>query len=436
MPHRHLSRSLLPSPAFDRRRFLRAAGVSLALPWLDALGPRRARAGAVADPAATRRRMVCICTPLGLHAPNLFPAETGAEYTATPYLDVLQEYRDDYTIISGLSHPGVEMGHDSIFSFLTAVPHPERRAGFRNSISLDQLAAERIGGLTRFPSLALSAEGFSLSWTRSGALVPSDCWPSAVFARLFLEGKPDEVQAQVRRLRDGQSILDRVRDQSRKLQAGLGSADREKLDEYFSSVRELEQRLVTAEQWSHRPKPKVAAEQPQNVTNPADLVGRTRLLFDLTHLAFETDSTRLITILLLGTSLVPPIAGVSDGHHNLSHHGQDQSKLDQLKIVELEQMKMLRDLLAKLKQTTEDGVSLLDRTMVFFSSNLGNASSHSCRNLPVILAGGGFRHGRHLAFDPADPPPLCNLYVTMLQQLGVETGAFGSSTGTLTGLDA
>ncbi len=434
MTHRHRSPCPFPSPAFDRRRFLRAAGVSLALPGLDALAPRRARAGAVADPNATRRRMVCICTPLGLHAPNLFPAETGRDYAATPYLEVLQDYRDDYTIMSGLSHPGVEMGHDSIFSFLTAAPHPERRAGFRNSISLDQVAAEHIGGLTRLPSLALSAEGFSLSWTRSGALVPSDCWPSAVFARLFLEGKPDEVQAQVRRLRDGQSILDRVRDQSRKLQAGLGSSDREKLDEYFSSVRELEQRLVTAEQWSHRPKPKVAAEQPQNVTNPADLVGRTRLLFDLTHLAFETDSTRLITILLLGTSLVPPIAGVSDGHHNLSHHGQDPQKLDQLKIVELEQMKMLRDLLAKLKQTTEDGVSLLDRTMVFFSSNLGNASSHSCRNLPVILAGGGFRHGRHLAFDPADPPPLCNLYVSMLQQLGVEMDAFGSSAGTLTGI--
>jgi hypothetical protein len=378
--------------------------------------------------------MVCICTPLGLHAANLFPAETGADYTATPYLEVLQDYRSDYTIMSGLSHPGVEMGHDSIFSFLTAAPHPEQRAGFRNGISLDQVAAEHIGGLTRFPSLALSAEGFSLSWTRSGALVPSDCWPSAVFTRMFLEGKPDEVQAQVRRLRDGQSILDRVRDQSRKLQAGLGTADREKLDEYFSSVRELEQRLVTAEQWSHRPKPKVAAEKPTDVRNPADLVGRTRLLFDLTHLAFETDSTRLITILLLGTSLVPPIDGVSDGHHNLSHHGQDPTKLEQLKIVELEQMKMLRDLLAKLKQTTEDGVSLLDRTMVFFSSNLGNASSHSCRNLPVILAGGGFRHGRHLAFDPADPPPLCNLYVSMLQQLGVETDAFGSSTGTLTGL--
>ncbi len=415
----------------DRRAFLRAAGISLALPWLDALGPKRALGSA----AVPRRRMVCICTPLGLHAQNLFPETVGKDYELTPYLDVLKDYRDDFTVISGLSHPEIESSHDSIFSFLTAAPHPERRAGFRNSISLDQLAAEHIGGQTRFPSLSLSAEGFSLSWTRSGALVPSDCWPSSVFARLFLEGRPDEVQAQVRRLRDGQSILDAVGDQSKRIQSGVGAGDREKLDEYFTSVRELERRLVTAEEWSKKPKPKVDAKQPQNINNGADLVGRTRLLFDLTHLALQTDSTRLITIMLLGTSLVPPIPGVSDGHHNLSHHGQDPEKLKQLKTVELAKLAELRDLLAKLKQSKEEGDSLLDRTMVYFSSNLGNASSHSCKNLPVLLAGGGFRHGQHLAFDPKDSPPLSNLYVTMLQRLGIEADKFGSSTSTLTGLE-
>jgi hypothetical protein len=380
--------------------------------------------------------MVCICTPLGLHAPNLFPQTAGKDYELTPYLEVLREFRDDFSVISGLSHPEIESSHDSIFSFLTAAPHPERRAGFRNSISVDQVAAEHIGGQTRFPSLALSAEGFSLSWTRSGALVPADCWPSSVFARLFLEGRPDEVQAQVRRLRDGQSILDAVGDQSKRLQAGLGAGDREKLDEYYTSVRELEQRLVTAEEWSKKPKPTVDAKQPQNINSGADLVGRTRLLFDLTHLALQTDSTRLITILLLGTSLVPPIPGVSDGHHNLSHHGQDPEKLKQLKIVELAKLAELRDLIAKLKQTKEEADTLLDRTMVFFSSNLGNASSHSCKNLPVLLFGGGFRHGQHLAFDPKDPPPLSNLYVTMLERLGIEADKFGSSTGTLPGIQS
>ena len=217
--------------------------------------------------------------------------------------------------------------------------------------------------------------------------------------------------------------------------ACCGARDREKLDEYFTSVRELEQRLVTAEEWSKKAKPKVDVEPLQNNMNPADVIGKTRLLFDLTHLALQTDSTRLITIMLLGTSLVPPIAGVSDGHHNLSHHGQDPEKLKQLKAVEVAKLEVFRDLLGKLKGTQEEGETLLDRTMVYFSSNLGNASSHSCRNLPVLFAGGGFRHGQHLAFDPAGPPPLSNLYVTMLQRLGIETDRFGSSTGTLTGME-
>jgi hypothetical protein len=416
----------------SRRRFLRAAGVTLALPWLEALAPARALGG----PAGPPRRMVLLCTPLGLHAPNFFPEKAGRDYGLTPYLKVLKDFREDFTVVSGLSHPGVESGHDSIFSYLTAVPHPERRAGFRNHISVDQFAAEHIGGRTRFPSLSLSHEGFGLSWTRSGALVPPDCWPSAVFARLFLEGRPEEVRAQVRRLRDGRSILDAVSGQAKKMRSGLGAADRDKLDEYFDSVRELEKRLAVGEEWSKKAKPKVDVPPPVDIRNPADLVGKTRLLFDLTHLAVQTDSTRLITILLGGTSLVPPIPGVTLDHHNLSHHGKDPDKLAQLKRVELETMKLFHNLLAKLKGTKEAGANLLDRTMVLLGSNLGSGNSHSCRNLPMLLAGGGFRHGRHLAFDPKDPPPLCNLYVSLLQRLGVEADTFGSSTGTLTGLEA
>lgn len=411
-----------------RRSFLRAAGVTLALPWLESIG----RAAA---PPRPRRRMVCICTPLGLHAPNLFPAKAGTDYEVTPYLKVLAGLRDDLTVISGLAHPDVGSSHDSIYSFLTAAPHPERRAGFRNRISLDQFAAEHVGGETRFASLALSGEGFSLSWTRSGAIVPSDSFPSSVFARLFIEGRPDEVAAQKRRLRDGQSILDTVRDEARRMRPGLGASDREKLDEYFTSVRELEQRLVRGEEWAKKPKPKVSVKPPVNNNNPADLVGRTRLMFDLIHLAIQTDSTRLITYLMQGASLVPPIAGVSLAHHDLSHHGQDPSKLKQLAVVETEKMRLFRDLLDKLRNTREGEATLLDRTTVFFGSNLGNASSHSSRNLPVIVAGGGFRHGRHLAFDPVKPPPLSNLYVTLLQRLGVEADRFGSSTGTLSGLE-
>lgn len=414
----------------NRRHFLRAAGVSLALPWLEALAPPRA----LAATAKPRQRMVLLCTPLGLHTPHLYPEKPGKDYALTPYLEVFKDLRNDFTVISGLAHPDVGSSHDSIFSYLTAAPHPERRGGFRNSISLDQFAAEHIGGETRFPTLALSGEGFSLSWTRSGAIVPSNSFPSSVFSQLFLDGKPEEVQAQVRRLRDGQSILDTVREQSRKMQVGLGTGDKEKLDEYFTSVRELEQRLARAEEWSKKPKPKVDAKPPLDIRDPADLVGRTRLMFDLIHLAIQTDSTRLITMLLQGASLVPPIPGVNLGHHDLSHHGQDPAKIAQLKKVEIEKLKLLNNLLTKLKETKEEGVSLLDRTMIFFSSNLGNASSHSSRNLPVLFAGGGFKHGQYLAFDPKTPPPLCNLYVSMLQRLGVEADKFGSSTGTLTGL--
>ena len=419
-------------PTVTRRHFLRAVGVTLALPVLESFQHRSYAAGTANVP----RRMVAICAPLGIHAPFLFPEKAGRDYAPTPYLETLKDFRDDYTVISGLSHPGVGSTHDSIFSFLTAAKHPELRAGFRNSISLDQFAAEKIGGQTRFPSLSLSAEGFGLSWTRSGALVPPDLYPANVFARLFLEGRPDEVQAQARRLRDGQSILDTVREQAGALQSKLGSRDREKMDEYFTSVRELERRMVTAEEWSRKPKPKVTVSPPQNNMNPADLVGKTRLLLDLTHLALQTDSTRLVSMLLLGTSQVPPINGVAMGHHDLSHHGQDPTKIAQLRLVELEKMKALRDFMEKLKRTEEQGESLLDRTMVFFSSNLGNAANHSTKNLPVLFAGGGFKHGQHLAFDPNDPPPLSNLYVTMLQRLGIAADRFGTSTGTLTGLDA
>jgi hypothetical protein len=418
-------------PVVTRRHFLRAVGITLALPVLESLQHRSYAAGTT-KPA---RRLVAICAPLGIHTPFLFPEKAGRDYEPTPYLESLQEFRGELTVISGLSHPGIGSSHDSIFSFLTAAKHPEVRAGFRNSISLDQFAAEKIGDLTRFPSLSLSAEGFGLSWTRSGALVPSDVLPASVFARLFLEGRPDEVQAQARRLRDGQSILDTVRDQAQSLQARLGSRDREKMDEYFTSVRELEQRMVVAEEWSRKPKPKVDVPPPQNNVNPADLIGKSRLMFDLVHLAVQTDSTRLITLELLGTSLVPPIPGVTLGHHDLSHHGQDPKKIEQLRIVESEEMKAFHDFLEKLKKTEEQGESLLDRTMVFFSSNLGNAANHSTKNLPVLLAGGGFNHGQHLVFDPNEPPPLSNLFVTMLQRLDIGADKFGSSTGTLAGLD-
>lgn len=413
----------------NRRTMLRAAGVSLALPCLDAFAPARAA-------APMRRRMVCICTPLGLHPEYFFPVKAGKEFELTPYLEVFKEFRNEFTVVSGLSHAGMSPGfaHQASASFLTGAQNAGR-PGFRNSISLDQFAAEHIGGRTRFPSLALSGEGAGLSWTRTGALIPAATSPSKVFAKLFIDDRPEAVKNQVDRLADGRSILDDVRDQAGTLRSKLGTDDRDKLDEYITSVRDLEKRLARDEEWSKTPKPKVNVPPPTDIPSAADLLGRTKLLFDLTHLALQTDSTQLITIMLAGSTYVPPIPGITLGHHDLSHHGKEPGKLAQLKIVEVETMKTIRDLLAKLKQSKEDGSNLLDRTTVFLGSNLGDGSSHSVKNLPLFLAGGGFKHGQHLQFDAQNPPPLCNLYLSMLQRLGVEVDKFSSSTGTLTGLE-
>ncbi len=412
----------------QRRQFLRTTGISLALPWLEAFAAPEAK-----KPA---RRMVCICAPLGIHPGNFFPEQTGRDYKLSSYLEVVKEFRDQFTVISGLEHAGMSsgFGHQASASFLTGVPGAGR-PGFRNQISLDQFAAGHLGAQTRFPSLALSGRGAGgLSWTRTGALIPANDSPSKVFARLFLAGTPAQKREQMRHLEDGRSILDDVRDQAKSLRGDLGNDDRDKLDEYLTSLRELETRMVTDQSWAKKPKPKVAVAPPKDIANPADLIGRTRLIFDLTHLAIQTDSTRLVTIMLAGMTASPLIEGVNLGHHDLSHHGKDPGKLEQLKIVEIETMKTVRGLLEKLAQSNEGDARLLDRTTVFLGSNLGDASSHSTQNLPVLLAGGGFKHGQHIHFDPKDPPPLCNLYVSMLQRLGIETDKFGSSTGTLSGL--
>jgi len=423
------SRRQFPSREFPRREFLRAAGVSLALPWLDAFVPKLVRGAAVAGPP---RRMICICAPLGFYPGNFIPRETGKSYELSPHLEVLSEYRDEFTVISGLA--GISGGHQAIAGFLTGVPGAGQ-PGIRNAISVDQFAAEFIGAETRFSSLALTGEGLGLSFTRTGARVPAHDSPSRLFAEMFLEGQDNEVKAQLLRLEEGRSILDDVRGQAQSLRSNLGADDRDRLDEYLTSVRELEKRLVTDEKWCKTPKPKVHVEPPRDISNRNDLIGRTRLLFELAHLAVQTDSTRLITIMLAGSTSAPPIAGVTQGHHDLSHHGKDPGKLAQLNLIEIECMKVLRDLVARLKQSQEGGETLLDRTTVYLSSNLGDASSHSTRNLPVIVAGGGFQHGQHLAFDPQSPPPLCNLYVSMLQRLGIEIDKFSTGTGTLNGLE-
>lgn len=379
--------------------------------------------------------MICICNNLGLHRPFYEPEKRGRDYEATRYLKIIDEFRDDYTVFSGVSLPSVDGGHIAEKSFLTGAPHPGS-GSFKNTISLDQYAADYIGNETRFPFLALTGKGNNtLSWTRSGVPIPAESSTSRVFAKLFLAGSESEVSAQITKLKQGQSIMDTVLDQTKSIERKLNHADREKFDEYLTSLREVERQMVRQQEWERTPKPKVKAQRPKDIEGNADVTGKARLLFELAHLAIETDSTRLITILMQGDFIVPPIDGVSEGYHTVSHHGQNRKKIEQLALIEEAHVREFRTLLAKLKNTKEDGAPLLDRTMVLYGSNLGNASSHDNRNLPMILAGGGFQHGQHLGFDAVDNYPISNLYVSMLQRLGIETDRFSSGTSTMTGLE-
>ena len=279
--------------------------------------------------------------------------------------------------------------------------------------------------------------GPGISVNRAGVVLPAYQSPSQVYAKLFLNGPAGDVRSQARKLRDGKSILDSVTDQSRGLHRNLPARDRQVLDEYFTAVREIEQRLVKADEWSRRPKPKVNVPPPKDVRKGGpDCLEHIRLMFDLIHLAIQTDSTRLVTIPIDCGQSKAPIDGVTEGHHSLSHHGSRPEKIEQLRLLELELMKLYRGLLSKLKNSTEGGETLLDRTMVLFGSHMGNGATHAVVNLPTLLAGGGFKHGQHLAFDQQKGTPLCNLYLSILQRLGIETDSFGSSKGTLNGLES
>lgn len=420
----------MASPSLPRRTFLRSTGVALGLPLLQGMLGRRAIAG---DETGDVRRMVAICAPLGIHTPLLFPKIAGRDYQATPYLEPLQQVREKFTVISGLMHPMVDGGHNAEKSFLTGAAHPGQPS-FRNTISVDQFAAERIGHQTRFASLPLSADGRGISYTRSGVLIPSESRPSRVFARFFLEGSKDEKAAQMRRIEDGQSILDLVGEQARSIQNKMGREDHETLEQYFDSVRELEQRLVLSEEWAKRPKPPVEQKPPTDIDDRSQFTSRMELLFDLIFLALQTDSTRLITLKGPGGSQVVELDGVDDGWHNLSHHGKDEDKIKQLAIIEKEEMRLFANFLKRLDGAHEGAHSLLDQTAVLLGSNLGNASSHNNSNLPILAAGGRFRHGQHLAFTPDGSTPLANLMVSYLQHLQLEVDRFSTGTSSLAGL--
>ncbi len=411
--------------SLSRRRFLRGAGAGVALPLLGAMRPAIG-----ASSAESPQRFVAICGGLGFHAPFLFPEKEGADFAMTPYLEKLKDHRSDLTLFSGLSHPNQNgnNGHASGMTWLTSAQRPGL-AGFKNTISLDQQIAAHLGGATRIPYLCLSNGNGSLSWTSSGVNIPAESSPSKVFKSLFVNGSQAEVASQMRQLQRGRSILDAVRDDAKELHRTLGPRDVEKLDEYYSSIRDLETRISQSQQWTTRPKPDVDYDAPQDVADKQDIIAKQRLMYDMMRLALQTDSTRVITLSLGGMNSVPSnIPGVKTDWHNLSHHGKDEEKISELRLIEEAEFEAFAVFLNELKSAREDDRHLLDQTAVLFGSNLGNASSHDWHNLPIIIAGGGYRHGNYVAHDSKDNTPLANLFVPLAQRMGLEIGAFGSST--------
>lgn len=415
----------MPRHRLDRRTMLRASGISLALPLLESMAP------ACAEMPAPPRRLVTICTTLGLHGPAFWPNTPGASYEPTTYLELLGECRNDMTLFSGLCHEGQSgrRPHDSEATWLTAARNPGI-SGFRNTISVDQVAAGAIGESTRFPSITLSSNNaLSQSYTDNGVMIPATTRPSQLFSDLFLKGSPQQIRRQRQRLEDGRSILDQLGAEMKRVRRESGAADVRLLDEYFDAVRDAERNISKAQGWMQKPKPNVAREQPTDIRDKRDITGRVRLLMDLIPLILQTDSSRVITVMIQDHNTVPKIAGVVGDHHNLSHHARDPDKIRQLLLVESGLVRCFADLLEGLKSGTEAGTTLLKNTSVLFGSNLGNANVHNTKNLPIILAGGGYKHGQFVACP--DNTPLSNLFLTLLNDIGVESDAFGQSTGTL-----
>ena len=413
----------------SRRAALKASGIAIALPLLESMKPAIGH-----EQMAPPKRMVLICNALGLHSPSLFPKTSGTDYVNTEYLELLKEHRGDFTLFSGLSHPdqnGKEP-HDTEMTFLTAAINPGL-GGFKNSISVDQVAAMHLGHATRFPSITLGSNTQeSQSYNSNGVMLPADFRPSRVFAKLFLTGSPEEQRRQRQRLANGRSILDAVGDQTEALNLRASGGDRKQLGEYFAAIRAAEKELAASDAWLDRPKPEVNVEVPQDIAEPSELIGRIRALMNLIPLILQTDSTRVVSLMIQDHQTVPNIAGVQAGHHPLTHHGQDPAKIAQLKIIESGILSTFSDFLTQLGQRSAQGTRLLDHTAVLFGSNLGNANAHDPSNLPIILAGGGYRHGQYLAYDKRNNIPLCNLFVNMLNKMDIETNSFSTSSGELT----
>lgn len=429
------------TPLSGRRFFLKASGITLALPVFESLSHQVLGSGlaigARAAAAETRPvRMVCIGNAFGFYQPSFFPQKTGRDYDFPYLLQPLEAHRKEYTLYSGLDH-GVKGGHFAVHSYLSGVRAIDAKGMPDGNISIDQRAAETVGGAARFPSLTVGSEdglhgGCMMCWTRSGTRVPPIPGPKELFRKLFLDDTAEERAQTSDRFALQNSILDAVQGDAKTLERQLAKRDREKLDEYFTSVRDVEKQLELRKQWAGVPKPKAPMKEPSNTNLVSDLP----VLYDLIALAIQTDSTRIATLEIAG-GFNSQALGIKKEYHSLSHHGQVQEAIDDLVKLEKYQVEQFARFLAKMKSIDDGGRTLLDNTMVLFGSGMANANAHTNLNLPVILAGGGYRHGEYKAFPQTGlgRQPLSNLYLSMLQRFGVKINRFALSTGTLSGLE-
>ena len=405
----------------NRRTFLKGAGVTLALPWLESFAAEKVN--------GIPQRLMIIGLPLGIHKEALVPTEAGKNYKTTEYLAHIEKFRNHFTIISGTDHPGIGGGHSAQPRLFTGQPSNKK-----NVRSLDQYVAGIVGKNTRYDSLVLSAGANDFSWTDGGSMVPPEKKMTKVFSKLFVDENASSKDRVLANINKGKSIMDFVLNDAKSLAPHMSKSDQNKLEEYYESVRATEKQLAKAESWVHKPKPVVKVPNNFKSDTQGSLLGQNfREVCDMTHLAFQTDSTRVVSCgyFRQGEVTVP---GVKSPYHSLSHHGKDPENLRQLKEIEGMFFKELNMLLTKLKNSKEGNGTMLDNTTIIISSNLGNGNNHSTRDLPVLVAGGRFKHGQHLAFKE-DEQPLSNLFLSVLHQMGIKDKSFGMSNGLLEGFD-
>jgi hypothetical protein len=408
----------------SRRAFLKAAGVTITLPALESIG------GAVTPKPP--KRMVCVCVGLGMNPATFFPKSFDAGYELSPVLSPLVPHRDDFTVFSHMDHPTIYTKHGAMNSLLSGVNAKQASAG--DNVSLDQVAAAHVGYRTRFPSVHISLGGSQgSSWSESGIKIREEGDPLDLFRKLFVNDAEAAKRARKLELEQQGSVLDLVRDQARRLGRNVTHSDRGKLDEYLTAVREAEERVQGMQRWQDIPKPKVRFDDSVNAHGNMDYATLSPLMFDLLLLAIQSDSSRVFTAGYGMHNNVIELDGVNVGYHGLTHHGNRPDRLKQLQTIETFYLEQMSRFIAKLKQARSAGGSLLDDTMVFFGSGLGDASRHSNRDLPLVLAGGGLKHGGHIDCrrPTGEPTPLNNLYTTMLQNFGVEIDRFNTANGTM-----